>query len=61
MLGDPFMFPREDAVERALKILEPVLDLPSEPLPYEAGTWGPAAADDLIAPEDVGGCRRGPR
>ena len=43
MVGDPILFTREDAVERAWEILEPVLDLPSDPLPYEAGTWGPAA------------------
>jgi glucose-6-phosphate 1-dehydrogenase len=37
-------------VERAWEILTPVLDLPGAPLPYEPGTWGPAAADALIAP-----------
>ena len=32
-----------------------MLDLPSEPLPYEAETWGPAAVDDLIAPRTWAG------
>jgi glucose-6-phosphate 1-dehydrogenase len=50
MEGDPMLFLREDAVERAWEILTPVLDLPGEPSSYEAGTWGPSAADELIAP-----------
>ncbi len=50
MEGDPTLFLREDSVERAWEILAPALELPSEPSPYEPGTWGPKAADDLIAP-----------
>ena len=49
MRGDHTLFLRQDSVERAWEILAPALDgVP--PVPYEAGSWGPAAADDLIAP-----------
>ncbi len=50
MEGDRTLFLREDAVERAWEVLEPVLDAPSTVLPYARGSWGPAAADALIAP-----------
>jgi glucose-6-phosphate 1-dehydrogenase len=50
MEGDPTLFLREDAVEGAWRILAPVLDLPIDPSPYRVGSWGPAAADGLIAP-----------
>jgi glucose-6-phosphate 1-dehydrogenase len=50
MEGDRTLFLREDGVERAWEILTPVLDLPGAPLPYDPGTWGPSAADALIAP-----------
>ena len=48
--GDPTLFLREDAVEGAWTILAPALDLPTEPFPYPVRSWGPAAADELIAP-----------
>jgi glucose-6-phosphate 1-dehydrogenase len=50
MEGDRTLFLREDGVERAWELLEPVLDLPGEPEPYEPGSWGPASAAGLIAP-----------
>jgi glucose-6-phosphate 1-dehydrogenase len=50
MAGDQTLFLREDAVERSWEIVAPVLDGPSEVHPYASGTWGPAAADGLIAP-----------
>jgi glucose-6-phosphate 1-dehydrogenase len=50
MEGDRTLFLREDGVDRAWEILEPVLDLPGSPAPYEPGTWGPPEADALIAP-----------
>jgi glucose-6-phosphate 1-dehydrogenase len=54
MLGDPTLFPRRDEVEEAWEIVQPILDRwaerPPDDLPnYEAGSWGPQAADDLIA------------
>ena len=50
LCGDPTLFARDDSVERAWQILEPVLeDLP--PIcQYPAGAWGPTDADALIAP-----------
>ncbi len=54
MEGDMTLFKRGDQVEQAWSIMQPVLDAwapaPSRSLPiYEAGTWGPEAADALIA------------
>lgn len=53
MLGDATLFQRSDMVEMAWRIVQPILDvwqvLPSRDFPnYPAGTWGPAAADDLL-------------
>ncbi len=54
MLGDQTLFTRADEVEAAWRVVTPLLenwDLPAEPAtvaPYEAGTWGPIAAERLI-------------
>ena len=53
MLGDSTLFTRRDEVEAAWKLLDPLLNAwsaePAEDFPnYEAGTWGPAAADELL-------------
>ena len=53
MIGDPSLFTRNDEVERAWEILQPILDAWREgkggPLHfYAAGTWGPPAADELL-------------
>ena len=50
MASDQTLFLREDAVERSWEIVAPVLDRPGTVDPYAAGTWGPQAADALIAP-----------
>lgn len=50
MAGDQTLFLREDAVERSWEIVAPVLAASTAPHPYAAGTWGPAAAGELIAP-----------
>ncbi len=50
MLGDQTLFLREDAAERSWEIVAPVLDASGMVRPYAAGTWGPSAADELIAP-----------
>ena len=50
MAGDQTLFLREDAVERSWEIVAPVLDASGTVHPYAAGTWGPSAADELIAP-----------
>jgi glucose-6-phosphate 1-dehydrogenase len=50
MEGDHTLFLRQDGVERAWELLEPVLDVPGEVVRYRRGGWGPAEADALIAP-----------
>ncbi len=49
MVGDGALFSREDAVEAAWAVVNPVLTKHSKVLPYRRGSWGPAAADALIA------------
>ena len=49
MAGDGTLFVRADSVERAWRIVQPALDNPSTLHPYEAGTWGPEAAEKLVA------------
>ena len=56
MAGDQTLFLREDAVERSWEIVAPVLDDPRTAHPYAAGTWGPTAADELIAPRSWRPC-----
>jgi glucose-6-phosphate 1-dehydrogenase len=53
MSGDETLFAREDVVEAAWKIVQPVLGAPAAPPVYEPGSWGPPEADRLAA--DVGG------
>jgi glucose-6-phosphate 1-dehydrogenase len=48
MRGDPALFAREDAVEAAWKIVEPILGDATPINEYDPGTWGPSAADKLI-------------
>jgi glucose-6-phosphate 1-dehydrogenase len=50
MAGDHTLFTRADGVERAWEVVAPLLEHPSPLRTYEPGTWGPAEADDLIAP-----------
>lgn len=47
--GDQQLFARADGVEHAWRALDPVLGDRGRVLEYEAGTWGPAAADELTA------------
>jgi glucose-6-phosphate 1-dehydrogenase len=52
LLGEPSLFPVNEEVELAWRILDPVLEhwaSDGRPDPYEAGTWGPAAADEMLA------------
>ncbi len=53
MLGDASLFTRADEVEAAWGIVSPIESVwrradDLRPQPYEAGSWGPAAADRLI-------------
>jgi glucose-6-phosphate 1-dehydrogenase len=48
MAGNQTWFAREDYVEEAWRIIDPILDKPNV-FPYQPGTWGPQEADKLIA------------
>ncbi len=50
MEGDHTLFLREDEVERAWEVLEPVLQDPPRVEFYEPGSWGPREADRLAMP-----------
>jgi glucose-6-phosphate 1-dehydrogenase len=50
LIGDKTLFTRADGIERLWEVVQPVLDHPPAVLPYDAGSWGPEAADELIAP-----------
>jgi glucose-6-phosphate 1-dehydrogenase len=50
MAGDGALFTREESVEAAWAVVEPVLAHHHPALPYQPGTWGPTQADELIAP-----------
>ncbi|TSD95309.1 glucose-6-phosphate dehydrogenase [Skermania sp. ID1734] len=52
LLGVPSLFPVNAEVELSWKILDPVLDhwaANGRPESYEAGTWGPKSADEMLA------------
>ncbi len=51
--GDAMLFVRDDAVEAAWAIVEPILANDKAPNTYAPGSWGPAEADRLAA--NVGG------
>ena len=42
-------FAREDGVEETWRIVQPLLDAPPAVEPYAPGSWGPAAANKLVA------------
>ncbi|CAH1906116.1 Glucose-6-phosphate 1-dehydrogenase 1 [Candidatus Nitrotoga sp. HW29] len=49
MAGNGTLFTREDAIEAAWAVVEPVLKTHHPVLPYQPGSWGPKKADVLIA------------
>jgi glucose-6-phosphate 1-dehydrogenase len=49
MRGDGALFAREDSVEAAWEVVEPVLVKHRKVVPYKRGSWGPKEADELIA------------
>ncbi len=55
MVGDPTLFAREDYVEEAWRIVDPVLKADTAVCEYDANTWGPRAVDQTVAP--AGGWR----
>jgi glucose-6-phosphate 1-dehydrogenase len=48
MVGDPTLFARQDAVEAAWAIVDPVLDRPNPLFTYECGSLGPPEARRLV-------------
>ncbi|MCC7462730.1 MAG: glucose-6-phosphate dehydrogenase [Gammaproteobacteria bacterium] len=46
--GDNTLFARQDAVEEAWRIVDPVLRMPKPLQLYEPGSWGPAASLEMI-------------
>jgi glucose-6-phosphate 1-dehydrogenase len=49
MRGDGMRFTRQDGVEEQWRIMQPLLDAPPPVHSYEPGSWGPEAADKLVA------------
>jgi glucose-6-phosphate 1-dehydrogenase len=52
MAGDATLFAREDYVEEAWRIVDPVLKASNPVYEYDPGTWGPAEVDKRIVPAD---------
>jgi glucose-6-phosphate 1-dehydrogenase len=58
MAGDQTLFSRSDRVEAAWAVVDPVIEAwraapPGDFPNYAAGTWGPIAAEELAATDDV--------
>ena len=49
LIGNPTRFARQDGVEEEWRIVQPLLDNPPPVHTYQPGSWGPAAADQLVA------------
>jgi glucose-6-phosphate 1-dehydrogenase len=53
MAGDATLFAREDSVEEAWRIVDPVLKNPPRLGEYEPNSWGPSEGDQRVSP--IGG------
>ena len=53
MVGNSTRFTRQDNIEETWRILDPLLEKAPKVHPYKPGSWGPEAADKLVA--DYGG------
>lgn len=51
MHGEMLLFAREDSVEAAWRVVDPILGDVTPLSEYEPNTWGPADADTRLAPE----------
>jgi len=49
MAGNGALFAREEAIESAWAVVDPVLDTDHRAYPYKPGSWGPKQADALMA------------
>jgi glucose-6-phosphate 1-dehydrogenase len=50
MAGDHALFAREDYVEEAWRVVDPILKAPPPVQEYEPGTWGPGAGAQRVSP-----------
>jgi glucose-6-phosphate 1-dehydrogenase len=50
MAGDSTLFAREDYVEEAWRIVDPVLKADTPVYEYEQGSWGPSEVDRRVCP-----------
>jgi glucose-6-phosphate 1-dehydrogenase len=49
LVGDSKRFTRQDTVEEAWRVMQPLLDAPPTVHPYTPGSWGPEEANELVA------------
>jgi glucose-6-phosphate 1-dehydrogenase len=49
MVGNSTRFTRQDGVDETWRVMQPLLDSPPPVHPYAPGSWGPEAADRLVA------------
>ena len=47
--GDATLFTRDDVVEAAWRVVDPILNAATPVEPYEPGSWGPASARRVVA------------
>jgi glucose-6-phosphate 1-dehydrogenase len=52
MAGDPTLFAREDYVEEAWRIVDPVLKSGPPVIEYEPKSWGPSEVDHQVSPRE---------
>jgi glucose-6-phosphate 1-dehydrogenase len=50
LVDDHTLFIREHGIERSWDVVAPAVEHPGPIHPYPAGSWGPAAAGDLLGP-----------
>jgi glucose-6-phosphate 1-dehydrogenase len=50
MAGDTTLFARQDYVEEAWRIVDPILKASTPIYEYEKGTWGPTEVDQIVSP-----------
>ncbi|HEY6482838.1 MAG TPA: glucose-6-phosphate dehydrogenase [Steroidobacteraceae bacterium] len=49
LIGDTSLFARQDEVEAAWAVVDPIVNKDDAPLEYVPGSWGPKQADELIS------------
>jgi glucose-6-phosphate 1-dehydrogenase len=51
MKGDATLFARQDGVEEAWRIVDPILAMQTRVQAYDPGSWGPIEAERMVAPD----------